>query len=857
MRRKTSLSLVLTIILLASTLLMALPKASTATPIVKLVMSKDDWINLARLAWNYYKPGVAVEYSTGLHHAGKDWPYFTDWDLGTYILAILDAEKLGLISRDGEWGSTYRLNKIISFLKTRRLTDEGIPYLWYDSRNGEPWGTTPTNPSDSGRLLVALHRLRLERPEYRDDIEYIVKVRTNYAAIASSNAWGGPNPYYYYAALGFKYFGFDQYEPVKRILEGFKEALNTSERVLVEDIDLPKMHLTMEPIIHLYFETEYDPMIEHLLFNTYLAHYNRYNRIGELLAFSEGNTGLDDPSYVYEWMVVPNGDTWVITKPDGTRVDISPISYLKVAISFHAIYPSEYTVNLLNMIFQAFEEYYRNNPGDPCKNYACGYMEGVDLNGRVVHLIIDRTNGLVLEAARYAVDKGMLKIETSPPVPATLYVDGQPRDPWGLDYLPILTGTHHIRFGDVGHPPFCDFYVTPADQDAQVSADEITIARGEYELAGLLVVKTDPPVPATIYLNGTPVAAWGLDYLPVKPGKYVIRFGDVPYYVTPPDQIVEVRPKEVTTVVGHYVKAGLLVVKTNPAVPSVIYLNGTPVAVWGLDYLPVKPGVYLVSFGDVDGYETPAPILVEVKADEIVTVIGNFTRNPEKTYPKNENLGFLKIETNPPVPATLYVNGTPRDPWGLDYLPLPPGKYVIRFGDVGLPLCDYYVTPPDVIVEIRPGEVTKVIGNYTLAGLLVIKTDPPVPATLYVNGTPVDPWGLDYLPVKPGTYIIRFGDVPYYVTPKEVVVKVEPKKVTTAVGHYVKAGLLVVKTNPAVASTIYLNGTPVAVWGLDYLPVKPGTYYIYFSPIEGYNQPNIMKVVVNKDEVVEVVGEFT
>jgi len=849
--------MILSAALVTSILLATSPQASTTSPTVSLVMDKDDWINIAKLAWNYYTPGIGVESGTGLHHAGKDWPYFTDWDLGTYILAILDAERLGIIPRDGEWGSTYRLNKVIEFLKTRELTSDGVPYLWYKSSDGKPWVTEPTNPSDSGRLLVALHRLWIERPEYRDDIEYIVKVRTNYAAIASSNRWDDQNPYHYYSALGYKYFGYDSYEPVRNVLEGFKKALNSSERVLVNGIDLPKMYLTMEPIIHLYLETEYDPMIENLLFNTYLAHYNRYLESGELLAFSEGNTGLDDPSYVYEWIVTPGGNSWVVTKPDGTSADIAPISYLKVAISLHAIYPSRYTLELMNWMFQAFEEHYQQHTDDPCKNYACGFMDGVDLSGRVVSTIIDRTNGMILEAVRYAVDKGLLKIETSPPVPATLYVNGVPRDPWGLDYLPISTGVHRVKFGDVGHPPFCDFYITPEDREAEVLIDDIKVVRGEYELAGLLVVKTDPPVPATIYVNGTPVAAWGLDYLPVKPGKYVIRFGDVPYYVTPPDQVVEVEPKNVTTVVGHYVRAGLLVVKTNPPVPSVIYVNNTPVARWGLDYLPVKPGTYLVKFGDVDGYDTPDPISVEVKADEVITVIGNFTENPGKTYPKDETLGYLKVETNPPVPATLYVNGTPRDPWGLDYLPLPPGRYIIRFGDVGLPLCDYYVTPPDVLIEVRSGEVTKVIGNYTLAGQLVIRTDPPVPATLYINGTPVDPWGLDYLPIKPGTYTIRFGDVPYYVTPTEVTVKVEPKKIVEVTGHYVKAGLLVVKTDPPVKSTIYVNGTPVAVWGLDYLPVKPGTYYIYFSPVSGYSQPDVIKVVVDRDEVVEVVGNFT
>jgi hypothetical protein len=71
LKHNVSLSLILTIILLTSILLTTLPKVLTTTPTIKLVMSKDDWINLAKLAWNYYKPGVAVEYNTGLHNAGK------------------------------------------------------------------------------------------------------------------------------------------------------------------------------------------------------------------------------------------------------------------------------------------------------------------------------------------------------------------------------------------------------------------------------------------------------------------------------------------------------------------------------------------------------------------------------------------------------------------------------------------------------------------------------------------------------------------------------------------------------------------------------------------------------------------
>jgi len=842
--KKAAASLSAALLILAPTFQLGVILLQKPAPAQEVV--KDDWQNVASIAWRYYQPGKGVEGSTGLHHAGLYWPYFTDWDLSNYIMAILEAEELGLISPSGDWGSDYRLSRLIDFLKTRPLTPDGVPYVWYDSRTGTNQGTTRANLYDSGKLLLVLNRLRMVKPQYSADIDWIVNVRTNYTAIAADErAWSSASgPYAYLAALGFASFGMGSYAPVSRAL-GALEALENASTVSVEGIELPQAYLTLEPLLHLIFEADYDRRVSNLLFKLYLVHELRFQREGLRLAFSEGNTGLNDPSYVYEWVVTGDGGQWVITAPGAGRYNITPISFFKVAIAFRAVYDSEYARNLTDWIYSLFSNF--NEPN--CRSFDCGFMEGADTSGRVVGEIIDRTNSLVLSAARYAMN-GLLKIETSPPVPATLYVDGVARDPWGLDYLPLPRGSYMVRFGDV------PYYVTPEDMQVQVLPGSTTTATGQYVPAGLLKVETNPPVPATIYLNGVPVAVWGLDYLPLPPGTYTIKFGDVPYYVTPSDQTVEVVQGQVSIVVGEYVKAGLLKVETNPPLPSVIYLNGTPVAVWGLDYLPVKPAAYIVSFGDVDDYDTPPSQTINVQSDETVVVRGDFTPNPGRRAQKCDDCGYLKIETNPPVPATLYVNGAPRDPWGLDYLPLQPGTYVIRFGDVGPPLTAYYVTPPDTSVHISSGEVKVVVGNYVRAGLLKIETSPPVPANLYVNGIRRDPWGVDYLPLPPGTYTIRFGDVPYYVTPPDQVVEVMEDGITVVIGEYLRAGLLKVETNPAVPATIYLDGVPVAVWGLDYLPLRPGNYLVYFGRVEGFNQPGYQLATVSEGNVAIVIGAY-
>ena len=126
-----------------------------------LVVDKAYWLRLANNAWNYFQPGVCVDSTTGLHSAGLDYPYFTDWDLGIYIQAIIDASKLGILSNSGTWGADARFNKIMTFLQTRQLSSNGLPYVWYQSVDGKPHVTEEQNAADTGELLVALNNLRV------------------------------------------------------------------------------------------------------------------------------------------------------------------------------------------------------------------------------------------------------------------------------------------------------------------------------------------------------------------------------------------------------------------------------------------------------------------------------------------------------------------------------------------------------------------------------------------------------------------------------------------------------------------------------------------------------------------------
>lgn len=159
-----------------------------------------------------------------------------------------------------------------------------------------------------------------------------------------------------------------------------------------------------------------------------------------------------------------------------------------------------------------------------------------------------------------------------------------------------------------------------------------------------------------------------------------------------------------TTVTGTYTADsgalgaegdGLLRVTTSPALPSQISINGTPVDSWGLNWLQLSPGSYTVSYSHVEGFTEPAPQTVTVTAGATTTVTGTFTQR-----------GELQVETSPAVPATIVVDGTPTDDWGV-FTDFPAGSHEVCFEPV-----PGYTTSACQSVTVTAGQTTTVTGDY-------------------------------------------------------------------------------------------------------------------------------------------------
>ena len=357
------------------------------------------WTAVATVAWQYFQNSVeGVNYNTGLPHAGGYYcPQFTDWDLGGYIQAVIDAQKIGLINTYGDWGSFARLDKVLTFLETRELNSAAqYPYQFYfstDSHAESDGATATVDTTDTGRLFVALNNLKVYNSNWTQRINnFVYNVygnRSNYAALVpklKSEFATSNSIYAYYICSGFASFWPNQLGSVPdKILSN----IANSPTVMTNNVALPKASISCDPLLRSVFDLNNNSSkLLSLANQVYLAHEAYYNATGNYVAFSEGG---GPSSFIWEWVVLPNGDTWKITNGGSSYLEIEPIIYNKVAFSFLALYNTTFARNMVVYLESNF-------PGTGTTGYSEG---GSDSAGSIG--ASSNTNSLILAAALYAI----------------------------------------------------------------------------------------------------------------------------------------------------------------------------------------------------------------------------------------------------------------------------------------------------------------------------------------------------------------------------------------------------------------------------------------------------------------------
>jgi hypothetical protein len=360
-------------------------------------MNSTVWKAVAEYAWQYFElDNVNVE--TGLPSAHTGFPYFTDWDLAVYIQAVLDAYEIDLIGKGGSWGVDHRLEKVMTFLENRQLTIEALPFWFYQANNGEPYAVFDNglglggNVADSGKLLVALHNLKTYDDNFTTRVNNIVYNKTNYSVMLAEVdvlARKSINIYDYLVASGFAAFW-----PEKSIVPTLiVDNIMSTPRVDSLGVEMPASKITCEPLLLSVFDlAQPDPRILNLSRQVYLAHEAWYNATSTYRAFSEG---LAIDKFAYEWVVLPDGRTWVVQNEWGFDFGISPIIYSKVAFGFLALYNTTFARDLVVYLEDRLPE------------LGSGYCDGVQEDGETtLNFGSGNTNGLIVSAARYAIQSG-------------------------------------------------------------------------------------------------------------------------------------------------------------------------------------------------------------------------------------------------------------------------------------------------------------------------------------------------------------------------------------------------------------------------------------------------------------------
>jgi hypothetical protein len=262
-------------------------------------------------------------------------------------------------------------------------------------------------------------------------------------------------------------------------------------------------------------------------------------------------------------------------------------------------------------------------------------------------------------------------------------------------------------------------------------------------------------------------------------------------------------------------------------------------------------------FGSPSGVNGPADIVWS--PDERVTTVTSTDSGVVTISWLAEERGYLRVTTSPPLPSTILVDGVPRNDWGLDWVKMPIGSHTISFTDV-----PGFVTPENQTILVNLESTTTITGSFSPKGYLHVVTEPALPATIYLDGLPMNDWGI-WVPLDPGDYTVSFGGVEGYSTPLAQVTIINEGETTTITGVYSAGsstlpsafGYLRVTTNPALSGTILVDGHPRNDWGLDWVKVDSGVHKVSFTDVPGYLAPENLTVTVNEGETTTVEGRYT
>ncbi len=377
----------------------------TPLPLRQPKPSSEADLKAARTAWTYFQNNTNPQ--TGLANSANNYPSTTMWETGSYLIAILAADRLGLI-QDAE--ADARIRAVLASLQKLRLFDGKLPNKAYNTETLELVDYT-NKPSkvglgwsalDVARILSAFALIERNRPEVAPQVEALLKtwqldqmieggqlIGTNMADGKIRRDQEGRLGYEQYAAKAMMMFGYDAsraYGIEGKLMVQQVEGLPIAVDSRLQRGGAPGF-VVSEPYLFDGLEFGFDARSQLFATTVYGAQAARFANTGRLTAVTEGH--LNEKPYFSYATVWGGGAPWAVLSFKGERMDSRRTLSTKAAFGWDALFGTEYTAKLVAAVAAN---------ADPAKGWAEGiYEEG----GAVNTSVTANTNAVILAALSF------------------------------------------------------------------------------------------------------------------------------------------------------------------------------------------------------------------------------------------------------------------------------------------------------------------------------------------------------------------------------------------------------------------------------------------------------------------------
>jgi hypothetical protein len=367
----------------------------------------DHELAQARIAWRYFENNYVAE--TGLVSAADNYPSATLWDLGSYMMAILAARDLGVVSPEV---AHDRLSRMLDTLARLPLV-EGLPNKVYHTRtlrmvdyeNHEVPAGIGWSAIDIARLSVPLTLAVWRDPALTPRIRALLASWALDKTVSGGRLQGsqrsptgalelvqeGRLGYEQYAAQAIGLLGLDVENAARWDLAA--EVTSVAGQPIAYDARMPQDHagthnaVVSEPFLLLAFEIGLGDTSGSIAETVYLAQRARARQTGRLVAVSEDSIDRA-PYFVYNSLL--NGKVaWAAFTPDGGDASAYRTFSTKAAFGWGHLYRDAYADELLDRAAAL---------NDPERGFFAGVY---DADGKTNAALSANTNGLILECLWY------------------------------------------------------------------------------------------------------------------------------------------------------------------------------------------------------------------------------------------------------------------------------------------------------------------------------------------------------------------------------------------------------------------------------------------------------------------------